>query len=418
MGRPSFPNIGWDPAPGDPDLTRKLGKKIGGLADDLDTSVRELERIECGAWKGKTAVAFTGYITEDVTPLLRKAHASFDKASDALDHWARQMEDFQDEANRLEKRAGDALNADAEAEAKDKDRSETSQAINDVTDKVNDLERRYKAAAKVTSNKLDKATGLAPDEPGFWEDIANDIGKAWDAAVDWVQKHADLIKMIGDFLSDLTAILGTLAIICIPFQPLGAIFGVAALITSGLALASHSLAKAAGADVSWMQIGLDAVGLLPGIGLFGKGVKVANMATATTRARGFTSGFKASKLAAGQRNFMATGDLAGKVKGGASLGKRFTLGGKLDDIAVIANDTGRGNRIVSLGEAGYGQGQWLGTKGLDVLTNGNLAIDSASAMGRAIDGGIKMAPKAFSIPQHVGDAVSPGDRFQEAAASH
>ncbi len=115
MSRPSFPNIGWDPTPGDVHDTRELAKRLGGLASELGTAVNELERIECGAWKGKTAVAFSEYVSTDVTPLIKKSYESFDKASRALHRWAGQLQHLQDEADRLEKQAGDALDAEAAA---------------------------------------------------------------------------------------------------------------------------------------------------------------------------------------------------------------------------------------------------------------------------------------------------------------
>ena len=55
-----------------------------------------------------------------------------------------------------------------------------------------------------------------------------------------------------------------IAIITAPFEPIGAIFATAAVVTSGLALVSHLVAKAAGANVSWKSIGFDAPGSIPG----------------------------------------------------------------------------------------------------------------------------------------------------------
>ncbi|MFC9019446.1 WXG100 family type VII secretion target, partial [Streptomyces albidoflavus] len=86
--RPAFPHIGWDPTPGDVADTRDLAKTLGGLATDLGEAVRDLDRIDAGAWKGKAANAFVEYVGEDVTPLIRKSHQSFGKASRALHRWS------------------------------------------------------------------------------------------------------------------------------------------------------------------------------------------------------------------------------------------------------------------------------------------------------------------------------------------
>ncbi|MGW0969699.1 WXG100 family type VII secretion target [Streptomyces sp. NPDC002516] len=422
--RPGFPHIGWDPTPGDVEDTRELAKKLGSLAGELGTALRELEQIEAGAWKGKTAIAFTDYIGEDVTPLIRKSHDSFDKASRALHRWANELHGFQDEADHLEKVAGVKLEAKEKAEQKaegkgSEELGKASGAVDEVTNKVHDLEDRYKRAAGLISKELDKAADIAPDEPGFWDKLAHGITDAWDATGQWIKDHADLIAFIGDLLSDLTAILGLLAIITIPFEPLGAIFGAAALLTSGLALLTHSIAKAAGGDVSWMELGRDALGLLPGIGLFGKGVKVAKEATAIERAAMFGKGMRGSELAAGTRNLFATGDLATKVEGGISLlGKRVVLGGSFDKIGLISSESGTMNRLAGLAEAGYHQGQWVGTKGLKLISGSKLTLDPEKPLGIAIDAAGKIGPKITTITQHIGEAVHPGDRFHEAATSH
>ncbi|PBC62056.1 hypothetical protein BKI49_20950 [Streptomyces sp. Tue6028] len=424
MGRPPFPHIGWDPTPGDVEQTRELAKKLGGLAGELGTALRELQQIECGAWRGKTALAFSEHISTDVTPLIEKSHDSFDKASRALHRWAGQLSDFQDEADRLEKTAGEKLDAEDKAEKKAEGKGsdelgKASGAVDKVISDVHDLEDRYKKAAALISKDLDKAADIAPDEPGFWDKLGHGIADAWDATGEWIKDHADLIAFIGDLLSDLTAILGLLAIITIPFEPLGAIFGAAALLTSGLALLSHSIAKAAGADVSWMEIGTDALGLLPGIGLFGKGVKVATKATAAERALMFGKGMQGTELAAGARNLFATGELAQKVEGGLPLlGKRIVLGGSFKEIGFISSGSGTMNRLAGLAEAGYHQGQWIGTKGLKLISGNRLALNPETPVGIALDAAGKIGPKITTITQHIGEAVNPGDRFHDAATSH
>ncbi|MEC4016505.1 putative T7SS-secreted protein [Streptomyces sp. H27-D2] len=419
--RRSFPRIGWNPAPGDVEQTRDLGKKLGGLATELGTALRELEQIEAGAWKGKAAVAFTEYVSEDVAPLIKKSHESFEKASGALHRWARELQGFQDEADRLEKSVGKKLDALADANAKgpSTEVGEASGAVNEVTGQVDDLEVRYKRAAGLISKDLDKATDIAPDEPNFWEKLLDDVEDTWDATAKWVEEHAGTIALIGDLLSDLTGILAVLAIVTLPFPPLSAIFGAAALITSGLALLSHSIAKAAGADVSWQSIGLDAVGLLPGIGAFGKGVKLAEGANLSAKAAEFGKGFSGVAVS-GARNLVAFGEAGGNVAGGhkiTALGMRVTLWGS-KNIGLISHESGTMSRLAGIANKGYHQGQLIGTKGLKLISGGHAAINPLGNAGRALDAGFKIAPKLVSIPQHIGEAVNPGDRFHQAATSH
>ncbi|MFE1440910.1 enoyl-CoA hydratase/isomerase family protein [Streptomyces sp. NPDC058739] len=402
--RPPFPHIGWDPTPGNVEDTRELARRLGGLASELGTAVQELERIECGAWKGKTAVAFTEYVGQDVTPLVRKAHESFDKASRALHRWAGELKDFQDEADRLEKTAGEKLDDKAKAEAKaegkgSKELGEASSAVDGLIQKVHNLEERYRQAAGHIGKELDKAADIAPDEPGFWDKLGKSISDAWDATGDWLKDHADLIKAIGDVLSNITAVLGMLAIATLPFPPLAAIFGTAALIGAGLSLAAHGVAKAAGADVSWTTLGLDALGLLPGIGMLGKGVKVAaqnaddalRLAQGTTRVLG--NGFQYTSLGR-SRVLLAFGQGSQGLTGGFGRAGLVKIGGFSDNVYEITHATsGLASRMGGLVNAGYREGQWLGTRGINTLFKGS--VDPLSGMGRAIDGGLKIAPKVL-----------------------
>ncbi|MFJ9565612.1 enoyl-CoA hydratase/isomerase family protein [Streptomyces fuscichromogenes] len=414
--RPAFPHIGWDPTPGSVEDTRDLAKQLGKLAGELGTALGELERIECGAWKGKTAIAFTDYIGKDVTPLIRKSHDSFDKASRALHRWADDLQDFQARADRLEKSAGEKLDAKADAQAKagsdgSMDLGKASSAVDGVIRQVHELEEDYRAAARQVSKELDKAGDIAPDEPGFWDKLGDGIAGAWDATGDWIKDHADLIKLVGDLLSDLSGILGVIAIITAPFEPIGAIFAAAAVVSSGLALLTHLVAKAAGADVSWVSMGFDALGAIPGIGAFAKGAKVADGAVAAARAAELGEGFKGVTTIG--RNIIGVGD---NVAGAASLkvlGKEIKLFG-LKAGGHISTEGGIMNRISLVAENNIRQGQLLGTRGIPGLNK----IDSMSGLGRGIDATIKLLPKAFSIPSHLGEMMNPGDRFQESATAH
>ncbi|QDQ13046.1 enoyl-CoA hydratase/isomerase family protein [Streptomyces spectabilis] len=407
--RPAFPHIGWDPTPGDVQDTRDLAKKLGGLADELGASVRELERISCGAWKGEAARAFVAYVGEDVAPLVRKSHESFGKASRALHRWAGELQDFQDEADRLEKAAGEKLEARGKAEAAadgkgSKELAKASGDVTHVTGQVHDLEDRYARAAHAITKELDKAGDIAPDEPGFWDKLTQGITDAWDATGKWLKDHADLVKLIGDLLSDLTAVLAVLAIATLPFPPLAAVFGTAALITSGLALASHGMAKAAGADVSWMQLGFDALGLLPGIGAIGKGAKAIGKAPADDIAKALGKGYKAS--GPGKARFpLATGEDARLVSGGLPLlpGKVVIGGKSLNAYSVTHQSSGFMSRMGGVANYGYLPGQLIGTKGLNLVPKWN--VDPMSAGGRVLDSALKIGPKIPYIPDHISEAV-------------
>ncbi|MFJ2906126.1 putative T7SS-secreted protein [Streptomyces sp. NPDC087212] len=377
--RPAFPHIGWDPTPGSVDDTRDLAKQLGRLAGELGTALQELQRIECGAWKGKTALAFTEYIGKDVTPLVRTSHDSFDKASRALHRWADDLHGFQGRADRLEKSAGEKLDARSDAENKadgkgSDDLAKASSAVDGVIQKVHDLEDEYRRAARLISKELDKAADIAPDEPGFWDRLGKDIENAWDATGDWIKDHADVFKTIGDMLSLASGVLGLLAIITAPFEPLGAIFAAAAMVASGAALLTHLVAKAAGADVSWTEIGFDALGVLPGVkGLTG-GAELVKGASAVGRAAELGEGYR----------------------GVTSISKTFLLFGPLKAAPMVKLGEG-GSRLALAVESGLQnvrKGQLLGTQGLNLASKLPFVksaelVAPMSTVGRTIDATIK-----------------------------
>ncbi|MER6268887.1 enoyl-CoA hydratase/isomerase family protein [Streptomyces sp900105755] len=367
--------------------TRDLAKQLGKLAGELGTALSELERIETGAWKGKTAIAFSEYVGQDVTPLIRKSHESFDKASRALHRWAGDLQDFQDRADRLEKSAGEKLDAKAEAEGKaagkgSDELAKASSAVDGVIQKVHELEADYRAAARQVSKELDKAGDIAPDEPGFWDKLGKGIEGAWDATGDWIKDHADVFKAIGDLLSLASGVLGLLAIITAPFEPIGAIFAAAAMITSGAALLTHLVAKAAGADVSWTEIGFDALGVLPGVkGLTGS----------AELAKGANAAARAAELGEGYR-------------GVTSVGKAFVLFGPIKAVPMVKLGEG-GSRLTLAVESGLQnirKGQFLGTQGINLVSGlkfikGADAIAPMGRAGRIIDGSIKGALDAYKV---------------------
>ncbi len=421
----SFPTLGFDPTPGDVLRTRSLAKQIGGVAGELKDTVAELERISCGAWKGKAAVAFADYVSDDVTPKLRKARDSFDKAAHALNRWSNQLDSYQEEAADLEREArrrqqeaedarvalrtavgaaedGGGSEREEKRAEKDKERkeeaaSDADDALQRVIDRAEELRDRYNAAAERITDDLDGAGDMAPNEPGLFDKITGGIADAFGDAVDWVQDHADFIKAIGDLLSTLSGILGVLAIITAPFEPIGAIFAVAAMATSALALLTHLTAMAAGADVSWMDIGIDALGIIPGVkGAIG-GAQLAKGTNAVARA---------AKLGSGYR-------------GVTGIGKTFVLFGPLKSFPVIKG----GSRMMLAAESAYQNvrmGQWLGTQGINLIAKPLVKADELIApmsnLGRGLDAGIKSALTGFKIKGLADRDFGFGDSFANAAA--
>ncbi|SEN45350.1 hypothetical protein SAMN05216267_1005186 [Actinacidiphila rubida] len=424
----SFPHLGFDPTPGDPGKVRDLARDIEDVHAELTTTVGELDRIDAGYWKGEAATAFVAHIDHDVTPLIRKAHASFGRAAAALSGWAGQLQGFQAEADGLEREAAAKQGTLDQAKAAAgltpappsglpnprpeasptpgaaADDAKKKQAVSDAGDalagvrhRAEELQQRYTHAAKAVSHELDKAGDIAPDKPGLFHRIAHAVEGAWNDTVAWVKDHADLIKMLGDALSALTGILAAIAIFTAPFEPIGAIFAGAALISGAATLATHLVAMAAGADVSWTTIGLDVFGVLPGIGGFAKGAKLARFGRVLSQSEA---------LKAAEQITTA----GGRLTADAVEAKKYIFFGPLtNEWNVVIKGTGLAGRSRAAFEGAIQAErdlQYLGTKSLSAALKkfGHEPLEGLSRSARVIDGTVKLAskvPGAFEIHHDV-----------------
>ncbi|MFJ1587228.1 putative T7SS-secreted protein [Streptomyces sp. NPDC088197] len=401
-----FPLLGFDPTPGDVDRTRALARQLGDLHGELTATVTELDRLDCGYWKGEAATAFVSHIDSDVAPLIKKAHDSFGRASSALSRWADQLHGFQAEADALEKEAAtkqgslDHAKSAADPPHPPGDRpafvtpaqlgkdAKAQQAVTDATNaldgvrhRAEELHNRFTTAATSISHDLDKAGDIAPDKPGLFSRIAHGVEDAWNNTLQWVKDNADIIKTIGDLLGAATALLGAIAIFTAPFEPVGAFFAAAAITFGAATLATHLVAKLAGADVSWLTLGLDVVGVLPGIQGFTTGAKVAEVGSEAARfsesaVKGLSLTVKAVKP------YVLFGERVEQefIKGSGVVGRsRAALEG-----VIQFNRTN----------------QLIGTKVLNPALKvfGGAPIEALSPAARAIDGGIKLTTHAVTVP--------------------
>lgn len=381
-----------DPTPGDPHEIREEARRLEGIGETIREQSKKLREVGKGEnLKGQYAEKLKEG-AEDLAGKLAKAEGRYDKVGGLLRKWADELEYAQGETSKARNQAM--------VDEKDED------ALEEAKDRMNEAVANYHTAGLRIASQIRQALDDAVEDSLF-DDVAG-----------FVEDHADDFKLIGDLLSDATAILGTLAILTLPFPPLAAIFGTAALITGAGALAAHGLAKAGGADVSWLQIGLDAVGLLPGIGLFGKGTKVVGLAKAGTVASRLGKGFEATPIAGKSTKLFALGKATRGLEGGFGKAGLVKIGGKTEEMYMVAHKgSGLATRIGGVAATGYLEGQTVGSKMLSKIPGAEQLFDPAGA-GIAWDAGIKIAPKITAIHQHVGEALFPGDRFEKSAAAH
>ncbi len=106
MGASSFPTLGFDPCPGDPDGVMTLAGKWQDAAFLLSEVALRLDRTDetQARWKGKSAKAFRNKLNEH-RAMIGKFRASYENDAALLIQWAGQLREFQAEANKLETQA-------------------------------------------------------------------------------------------------------------------------------------------------------------------------------------------------------------------------------------------------------------------------------------------------------------------------
>jgi hypothetical protein len=379
-----YPALGFDPAPGATKRVGALAADLGSVATELGAAQQALTSIGCssGIWQGEAAEAFHDKLGE-LPDYLGKAHRSLGDAARTLDQWSADLTSMQTAAAQYEAEAEAALRRLQSAES-NPDLGLAGHTFPDEASLVQAQARYDAATAQLTiaskeleairelaqrllvqhdelvsevADALRRAKDEAPKEPGFFDRLVNDVADGIknlaSATWKWVQDHADVIAQFGDIMSKISTALAVLAIVTAPFEPVGAIFAGAAAGTALMALGAHGLAKAAGAKVGWGTTGADALGALPFVGGVARGAKVA---TSAERALGAASedvlSYGASRAAG----------IGGKVVETSANGvtKAYSLI-RADGVA------GRLNTGIESAYQGYREGQFMGTKGLNMV---------------------------------------------------
>jgi uncharacterized protein YukE len=441
----ALPTIGFDPAPGDVGEIRAVARLLADAAGEVTSVYRGVVSAGAGAWIGQAATAFHDHLQHDFAPKLKTVSQAFDQASSTVSHWAEAVEGFQLRAVELERRAARAADeaeqaarwlaqhpeivvapitdaaAQAEAEARhharlawERSRDDALDLVRRLQDEARHLHDEVRSRGRQLAALLHEAQELAPAAPGLFSRMAHAVTDGISSAWAWTKAHAETIKLIGDILSTISAVLGTIAIFTAPFEPIGAIFGAAALGTGALAMGAHALAMAAGADVSWATIGMDAFGMIPGVKGAATGVKVAGRAEGLATAAKLGKGFHVVEQS----------------------GKTFKVFGKMKTTFSVVGDgslASRGKQVFTVLDHNLQQGQMLGTKGLGIVAGklpGHLGdvlkISPMGVGGRLLDGGLKIVPKTYTVPvtihndlhrDHPLKVTHPGDVFHALLAS-
>ncbi|MEV0256275.1 putative T7SS-secreted protein [Streptomyces sp. NPDC050732] len=304
----NYPDLGFDPTPGDCDTVKALHKKLDSCVTVLRDTRKVVTKLMDGSyWEGDAAVAFRETIDEGPLSLnLKNAARSIEKAAKQLERWEGDLDDFQRRARELNRKAKDAREAlkaakghadtvggDPDLDKKGKKQDDAKKALKLADGKVEDaqaeldrilgrarsLQSEHEERSKYRAEKIRDATDkLAPHEPGWFE-----------KACEWVKEN------LPDILSAIAGVLALAAIIAT--GPLG--LGVAAaLMLAASAMSGVALGLRVTDPVVWeslkdgftkgefdadffgnlVSVGADAVGMVPGLGAAVKGGRAATQA--------------------------------------------------------------------------------------------------------------------------------------------
>jgi hypothetical protein len=166
----ALPSLGFDPTPGDVDLTRNLAQQHAQVAQEARQVLALLERLDLSPLQGKTADSLRS-MQATFAPALRDTAAAAETVQQAVASWADQLSGFQAEADALERQAAAAtaqqqalhtqqatlppgstvLTADVQTAA---------DTVTGIHSQAQELQERYLAAASKTAAAVDDNSGV------------------------------------------------------------------------------------------------------------------------------------------------------------------------------------------------------------------------------------------------------------------
>lgn len=269
-----------DPIPGDPYEVARLGKKLRNMADEIDKqsrNIRALSSVE--GWDSDAGRAF--HETADgASTRLKRAFDRYDEAAKALGTKVIEGEEsteYASELHRAQRIADKALQKYREAEPDHKSAvgdleqyQGTVPSREDLTERTR-LEKKRDAAMD-TIRECHSEIGRAKI---IRDDAASTAAKHIKNIVhhDGVRDPGGIMNFLADWadtLSNVSAILSVLAVICAfvpPLQALAPIFAGLSVVTSAMALAGHAYDMTArGGKFNGTRLFFDALGVMPGLG--------------------------------------------------------------------------------------------------------------------------------------------------------
>ncbi|MEV0689510.1 putative T7SS-secreted protein [Streptomyces sp. NPDC050388] len=272
-----------DPTPGDPEEVAELGRKLRKMADMIDEQSRVIEALaSVEGWDSEAGKGFHE-IADGAAGKLKKSFERYDEAAKAIGEEVNEGSSgqFASEMRRAQRKADRALANYREAKA---DHDLADGEVKKFTDKY--PAQNIPAAEKEEYERWVKKRAEALHRIGDARKLVKDARDVYDDAGDKAARHIknvvhhDAVRDPGGFmnfladwadvLSNISAVLSVIAVICAfvpPLQFLVPFIAALAVLTSAAALAGHAYDMTArGGKVDWLKLGADALGVLPGLG--------------------------------------------------------------------------------------------------------------------------------------------------------
>ncbi|MFD5570751.1 putative T7SS-secreted protein [Streptomyces cadmiisoli] len=299
-----------DPVPGDPYEVARLGKKLRGMADEIDKQARNIRALaSVDGWDSDAGRAFHE-IADDTAGRLKKAYDRYDEASSALGtkvvEGDGESAEYASELHRAQKLADKGLEEFRAAEVDHKAALKalepfegTVPSKDDHTERTKQGKNRDDAALLMAKarTKIERAKDIRDDAADraakkikyvIHHDGVRDPG----GIMNWIADNADWISTA----ATVVAVLALVAAVVLTG-------GLAAVLLVGLASALSATALAGrlydvfarGGKFDWLKITFDVLGIIPGLGAL-KGLSAAAKGSRLLVARqavwaGFTNGF-------------------------------------------------------------------------------------------------------------------------------
>ncbi|MGW0628161.1 putative T7SS-secreted protein [Streptomyces sp. NPDC002758] len=292
-----------DPTPGAPEDVAELGRKLRKMADMIDEQSRVIKALaSVEGWDSEAGKGFHE-LAGGTADKLKKSFERYDEAAKAIGEEVREgsSEQFASEMRRAQRKADKALSDYREAESDHdladrevKKYDEKYPAHNIPAAEKDEYDRWVKKRAEAL-HRIGEARKAVKDAREIYDDAGDKAARRIRNIVhhDAVRDPGGFMNFLADWadmLSNISAVLSVLAVICAfvpPLQFLVPIFAALAVLTSAAALAGHAYDMSVrGGKVDWLRLGADALGVLPGLGAL-KGLRALTGLKGLAKMRAF-----------------------------------------------------------------------------------------------------------------------------------